>query len=586
MLGSLRKSATSLFSWLILGALALVFGLQFGLPSDSLTFGQSSYVKVHGEKIGDDEYRYQITLLSMVIAFDKLDERIRKMIGVDEEVLESIVEREVLTNAAHDLGLEATERDAEDLVLAGHFIVLGETLLRLGPKDDFNYESFLNFVRNLHVSEPRYLDLQRRELLARIVRDVVSASTVVSERELRQLYDEGANRLTLRIARYSPLQFGELVDPTTEEIAAYQSAHADELKKQFVTQGSRFAKLPKQARVFIVEVKKPEPAPDDGGKGKDTAKPAARATIDAARKRVLDGEDFRKVARELSQHETSGRGGEVGWVGESVGTGVDPKVDEVLAKLEIGKPSEVIEGDKAFYLALVRARREGDISEADALPELAEEGVRIEKGEQLARTAAEEDLQAVKSGAALGDVFSGGSALGGDEGVESAGAKKDVRVALDDTGSFPKGEPIPGVGPAKDIVDAAWAAEPGPGMIDGLFEVGQDIVLAGLVAKEQGSDAGYAEIRKDLYRGAVERKGGLITSRWTHRLCLEAKGRGDIKDSPERIAKLIPSATAKPPAEGELPDPNSKPYEVCDRVGNRGGLLRAAAGLGGGGPEE
>src|SRR6185503_2929057 len=130
------------------------------LPSDSLTFGKSAYVKVHGEKIGDDEYRYQITLLSMLIQFDKLDERIRKMIGVDEEVLESIVEREVLTNAAHDLGLEATERDAEDLVLAGHFIVLGETLLRLGPKDDFNYESVLNFVRTLHVSEPRYRDRQ------------------------------------------------------------------------------------------------------------------------------------------------------------------------------------------------------------------------------------------------------------------------------------------------------------------------------------------------------------------------------------------------------------------------------------------
>jgi parvulin-like peptidyl-prolyl isomerase len=574
MLGNLRKSATSIFSWLILGALALVFGLQFGLPSDSLTLGKSSYVKVHGETIGDDDYRYQLLLLGLKIPFNQIDEKLRKALAIDEEVLESIVEREVLTNAAHDLGLEATERDAEDLVLAGHVILLGETLLYLDPKEDFNYDSFLNFVRALHVSEPRYLDLQRRELLARMVRDLVASSTVVSEQELRQIYDEGANRLTLRIARYSPLRFGELVDPTTEEIAAYQSAHEDELKKQYLAQGSRFAKLPKQARVFVIEVQKARLGPS-GPKGAPDSKTDARAVVDAAHKRVVDGEDFRKVARDVSQHETAGRGGEVGWVGETIGTGVDPKVDEGLAKLEVGKVSDVIDGEKAYYLVLVRQRREGDISEAAALPELAEDGVRIEKGEQLARTAAEEDLSALKSGAALGDVFSGGSALGGDEGVESSGGK-DVRVALDDTGSFPKGEAIPGVGPSSEIVDAAWAAEPGPGMLDALFEVGQDVVLAGLVAKEQGSDAGFAEIRKDLYKGAVERKGELVTSRWTNRLCVEAKGRGEIKASPDHIAKLIPSAAATPPAEGE-PAPAAKPFEVCDRVGNRGGMMRVAA---------
>jgi peptidyl-prolyl cis-trans isomerase D len=573
MLGNLRKSATSIFSWLILGALALVFGLQFGLPSDSLSFGKSSYVKVHGESIGDDEYRYQLMLLGLKIPFNQIDEKLRKALAIDEEVLESIVEREVLTSAAHDLGLEATERDAEDLVLAGHVILLGETLMYLDPKEDFNYDSFLNFVRNLHVSEPRYLDLQRRELLARMVRDLVASSTVVSEQELRQVYDEGANRLTLRIARYSPLRFGELVDPTTDEIAAYQSAHEDELKKQYLAQGSRFAKLPKQARVFVIEVAKPEP----------DSKTDARAVVDAAHKRVADGEDFRKVARDVSQHETSGRGGEVGWVGETVGTGVDPKVDEALPKLEVGKVSAVIDGEKAFYLVLVRQRREGDISEADALPELAEDGVRVEKGEQLARTAAEEDLSALKSGAALGDVFSGGSALGGSEGVESNGSK-DVRVELDDTGSFPKGEAIPGVGPSPEIVDAAWAAEPGPGMLDALFEVGQDVVLAGLVAKEQGSDAGFAEDRPNLYRAFVERKGELVTSRWTNRLCIEAKGRGEIKASPDQIAKLIPSAAATPPAEGE-PAPAVKPFEVCDRVGNRGGMMRVAA-FGGAAPGE
>jgi hypothetical protein len=39
MLDFLRRSATSVFAWIILGVLALVFGLSFGLPSENLTLG-------------------------------------------------------------------------------------------------------------------------------------------------------------------------------------------------------------------------------------------------------------------------------------------------------------------------------------------------------------------------------------------------------------------------------------------------------------------------------------------------------------------------------------------------------------------
>ena len=48
------------------------------------------------------------------------------------------------------------------------------------------------------------------------------------------------------------------------------------------------------------------------------------------------------------------------------------------------------------------------------------------------------------SGAALTDVFSGGSALGGDAGIEQAGTDARRKVELHETGSFPKGSPAPG----------------------------------------------------------------------------------------------------------------------------------------------
>ena len=73
----------------------------------------------------------------------------------------------------------------------------------------------------------------------------------------------------------------------------------------------------------------------------------------------------------------------------------------------------------------------------------------------------------------------------------------------------------------------------------------------------------------------------MINARWAARRCLEAKGRGDIAPAEDKIARII-TYDLKNDAGDEAPEtPDLKPYSVCDRVGNRGGLLRAGL-LGGG----
>jgi parvulin-like peptidyl-prolyl isomerase len=601
MLNFFRRTASSVFAWVILGVLALVFGLSFGPASDNLSFGSSSFVKVHGESLGDEEYVYQAGLVSRLVRLPE-EPRLQELMGVKEAIVESMVERELLAHEARQLGLATTVTDAEDLVLAGQFIVLGETNDWLG-NIAFNYEIFTrSFLAGLKVSEPKYYELQQRELLARTVRDLVASSVVVSDGELRKTYEDGANRVSLRYARYEAMRFGDLVDPTPAEIEAYRDANTDELKRQFASQGSRFSKLPKQHRAWVIEVRKPEssaaqgeggePAGDeasgqtpaepsnpdakaDAKAAKDPKDAAARSTIAAARARITGGEDFRKVAREVSQHESSVRGGDVGWVGGAVGSETDPAVDAALDGLEVGKVSEVIEGSKALYLVLVKDRREGDVPEDAALLELAEEGLRRSKGKQLASVAAEEDLAAINGGAALTDVFAGGSALGQEGGIEQAGSDARRKVALEETGSFAKGTPAPGLGPVPDIMTAAWAATPDASLIDKLFAVGDDTVLVGVIEKTEATDAGFAEARAQLYEAARMRKAKAVTGQWTRRRCLEAKARGDVSANADKLAKLV-TYDAKAPA-AEMP--GKKAYELCDRVGAGEDLF--GGGLGG-----
>jgi parvulin-like peptidyl-prolyl isomerase len=554
MLDFLRKSATSVFAWLLLIVLALGFGLTFGLPSgsDMLSFGKTKYVSVYGESIGDDDFRYELMAIRRIGGVPQ-DERVQEQMGLKEEVLEASIEREMLAELAEDMGLAATVHDAEDLTIAGQSIVLGATFEWLDGLE-FNYDIFTkSFLPPMQVSEKQYLEYQRKELLARTLRDIVGASVALSDGELREIYEEGANRISLRYARYSPIEFGALVDPSPVQLDDYIAKNGDALKADLGKQGARFSKLPKQARVSVLSIDKGDASGDAKGK------------ISGARARIEKGEDFRAVARELSTHDTAQRGGDFGWITEAAGTGIDPAIDAALPDLAIDAVSQPIEGETAIWLVEVTGRREGDIAEPDALRELAEEAIKREQGRALAKTAADEDLAQLAAGAALTDVFQGGAALPGGEDIENAGAKRDpTKVELADTGSFSKGEPIPGLGPVRAIVDAVWAAEPDQSMLPQTFDVGDDIVLVGVQSKEEATDAGFAEARPELYKQLLRAKGAMVNASFAHRQCLEAKSRGDISPSEDKIAKLVTYATAEA-KDGEKPP--KKPYAVCDRIG-------------------
>jgi peptidyl-prolyl cis-trans isomerase D len=580
----LRKSATSVFAWVLLGLLALIFGLSFGLPSDALTVGVRPIVRVHGDSIGDDDFQYQYNLMNRVLPIPE-DARFQKLMGLREEVLDAAVERMVLSRAAEDMGLAATVADAEDLTLDGHLIVLGDTYDWLG-QSRFNYELFTDaHLHSLRVPEQRYLEHQRRELLARTLRDLIRASVSVSEAELRAEYDRIANVLSLRYVRFESASYGDLVEPQPEEVDEYVAANRATLLDQMEAQSGRFTGLPEQVRVRIVEVRRP--AKDAG----PVAVREARRRILAALARIRGGEPFAAVAREVSEDASSARrGGDYGWV-SAKSEELDPAVAKAVATLGEGAVSDVLEGAASFYVVRVDGRREGDVPEADVLRELAVEALHKERGRELARQAAEEALLAVSEGKSLSDLFEGPPALGDDSGaIEDhplgAGAvpgenSAEARPEMQVTGPFPRHAPIPGLGQNPELVRAAWEADPQAEVIPRVFETDSGVVIAGVERREKGSDEGFAEAREALYDQLADRKAGEITARWALRRCLEAKGRGDISGVEEKIARLMVYDT-KAEDDGGAGD-KMRPYSVCDRVGNRGGILRMGLGARAGG---
>ncbi|MCA9695131.1 MAG: peptidylprolyl isomerase, partial [Myxococcales bacterium] len=434
MITALREATKSLWMWIILGVLALGFGLSFGLPSDAISLGQDPIVKVYGEPVRPHDYNYQWAAFNVTnyIRIPKQDKRMQEMMGLKEEVLDAVIERRVLAKAGEEMGLHVDIADAEDLTFEGHIIILGDTIDWLGGRK-FNYERLFKggLLQTLQSNERDYLERQRREIMARTVRDLVASTAVIPEAELRKEYESRANRVSLRYVRFQSAFYADLVDPTPEEIDAYVKEHRDELSKQFESQGVRFTKLPKQVRLRFIKVEKPSaPEVEEGAtvepaaqKAHDEAVAAARAKIEAAIAQLDEGKDFRQVAREVSQDATTGRrGGDYGWVSlEGTGTGLEAIVDETAAKLEPGQVSAVVESDAAFYLIKIDGAREGDVAEDEALRELAEEALMTAGGKTLAKQAAEEALLKVREERKpLAELFDDKDALGADSpGIDS-----------------------------------------------------------------------------------------------------------------------------------------------------------------------
>ncbi|MCB9715564.1 MAG: SurA N-terminal domain-containing protein [Myxococcales bacterium] len=591
MLEFIRRQSTSAISWLILGAIAITMGVTFGGPSDMLSAaGVKGIAEVYGHEIRNEDYRFQSNLAARFGLIPK-EPQMREMIGVNEELIDGMVERLLLAEEARKMGLAATDEEAEDMVVDGHVMLFGYRRDRLAPDETFNYELFAKgWLGSLQVAEPNYLEEQSDELLAQTLRDVIAASVVIPETEVRREYDKGANTLSLRYARYEFAAFADLVEPTPEQIDAYVAEHADELVKTYESQSSRFTALPKQARLSLVQV----PAGDE-----------SRAALEAERAAIVAGtKTFADVARERSTHDTKARGGDYGWIEESsdMVSDLPDAVRGAIAGLGEGEPSEPIEADGSLWLLRVEGRREGDVPKEEALRELAAEGLRDQLAEDLARRAAEEDQNAVTAGNALEDVFSqpgvmgettlfGGTTiedlpLDGEAGEGSEGSatpgdpaqgRRRPKAEMRSTGSFVKGQSIPNLGMVPELIDDAWAFDGEAELLGGIYEVPGAVVLAGVEDKKEASAAEYAEQRNDIYERLRRLKARKVTGAFAQRRCLDAKSQGDIKVSEETIKRLT-TYDAEEEEEGEdaeAPKPDKPPYSVCDRVGGGGGLLTA-----------
>jgi peptidyl-prolyl cis-trans isomerase D len=542
MLEFLRQNVGGVLGLAIIGALVFVFALSFGAQSEGWGKGQTVQIaaQVYGTAIQQADYDYAVNMSGG----REIDRSSPEFALVGQQALAGLVERQLLLEHASRAGISASRDEAEQNIVENRFLLsvaiedlarrvqrsffldeatAARILLEDGyrvrqsfVKNDgpFDLTAFQNWVRySLQLTEDRFVEQQRLELVATRVRKLLISGVRVSEREVRDTYERESDTVSIKYLRLSPDEFSARLEPSAAELEAWVEGNRETVAQHYETNKFRYTNLERQVRARHILLKVAETATDE-------ERAARRTEIEGIIARIKTGEDFPTLARRLSEDGSAPQGGDLDW---SPRGRMVPEFDDAMFALEPGQVSGVVETKYGFHVIKSEGVREGNVTLEQATPEIASKLFLTAEGKRLATEAAQGYLARLQEGADLEALL----AADGDAAAEEGAADSPQKVRT----SPPFGRDassIPGIGRSTEIVAAAFELTPDHPVAPRVFDVQGDLLIVQLAERSVPSDADFAEQRDALSEKLLALKQASWLRDRIRDLTAEARQRGQI----------------------------------------------------------
>ena len=381
----------------------VVFGAGTGGPQ------RDTIATVDGETIPLDRYerRYRTYYDHYAQMFkDRFTPELAQQLQLPQQVVNDLVQEALVFQRAKHEGLAVTDAELNAQV---HAVPAFQENGRFSMK---RYEAFLN-ARGM--SKTAFEEDARRQLTRQKVEAMVKSGIKVSDGELEQAYAHRKEGVRAAWALVDQAPIAAAIAPTDDELAKYREEHAAEFRlperrrvqyvainpkdftptvtaaevDKYYEEHAKEFDIPHQARASHILIRVPE-----GGSSEATDK--AKASAADALRRARAGEDFAKLARELSQDPASAaNGGDLGYVsrGEMV-----PQFEDALFKLKKGELSpEPVQTQFGFHAIKVTDIREGGRKPKETVAAEIRTRLATEASQRMAKAKAEEARVALQS---------------------------------------------------------------------------------------------------------------------------------------------------------------------------------------------
>jgi len=355
MLQAIRDRAHGIFAWVMLIAIGVPFAL----------WGIQNYIDTGKEKpaaaIGDREIfdrdvtRAYEQSLNNLVGIDDFDEK-----KLREQALERLISEEVIVQGAEERMLTVSDTEARSFI---------QTLPYFQTDGKFDKEKYKVMLSAQGMNPTQFAAQIRRALMSEQFQHGVVDSSFVTKGELETLmrlknqereieYAEIPLTQVTRtfsdteISSYYKTYLTEFRNPERvsveylalnfEEIAKDVQVSDEELTKLYEEQKASLG-TPERRKISHILI-----APGDGS---EAALKAAQDKATGIRNRILKGEDFAKLAQEVSSDALSGKaGGDLGFLNKEA---QEESFTKAAEKLNSGEVSEPVKTSFGYHLIKV-----------------------------------------------------------------------------------------------------------------------------------------------------------------------------------------------------------------------------------------
>ncbi|MCI0572831.1 MAG: SurA N-terminal domain-containing protein [Myxococcaceae bacterium] len=513
-----RRITTLLF----IVAIAVVFTLQFGPGSQGCAVRKdvtgSAAAVVNGREIpGTDLARaYQLQLQRF--QGQGIPAELLQQLVPPQRVLDSMIDNELLAQAAERRGIVATDEEMRETLRA--FPLFHDEQGRFDPKlyrqnvPGFMGKSVADFETEL-----------RRDLSAQKMQELVASGALVSDDEVKARFLKEGNSANVTFVRFLPAMFADKVpNPTPAQLAEFRKANEAAIKAQY--EQNRFAySTPERVKARQIVVQVPANATAE-------QKAAAMQKAEQLRKDVVDGkQDFAQVASASSDDAaTRAKGGELGWVDRGAWV---PAVADAAFALQPGEVTQPVEGPTGIYLVKVEEKKPAETKPLEQVAdEIATQLYKKDKAQALARTAADQALAQVRAGKSLKELYPAPTPA---EGQQLPAFETENKPQARESGVFNAATPaVPGLGPAPELTKDVFASETAR-VLPTVYPVGEALVVAQVTERKRPTDADFEQQKEALRAQARQAKQFELTDTFVKEL---RKG-GNVKVNEEAVAAAV-----------------------------------------------
>ena len=430
-----------------LGGGATRYRLQGTGPADL----GNTIASVEGRRITAGEFRR--SYLNQIQAYQnayggQMNEQLLKQLGIDQRILQQMIDEEVSLAEADRLDISATDAELRQRILTmpafqenGKFI------------GDQRYRQLLRMQRP--PMRPDEFEQQlRRSLIVQKLRAALTDWVRINDAEVDQEFRNRNEKVKLEFVVFSPDKFREGISASDAEIAAYFDKNKEQFRvapkrkikylmidlqslrnrvtvsapdvQRYYEQNIEQFSTPEQVKASHVLIKV--------GEGKDDA--AAKKEAEDVLAQAKAGKDFAELARTHSQDESNAKnGGDLGFFGRGA---MVKEFEETAFSLEPGQLSNVVKTQFGYHVIKVTEKKAAETRPFEQVKGQIEDQLKWERAQQQAQQMADEVARELGSPADFDKVAKA-------RGLTAA-----------ESGFFTRDEPIAGLGFAPEASAAAF----------------------------------------------------------------------------------------------------------------------------------